>query len=84
MACWKETCHGFTDYFGDSGIPGTFAGYFGNFPMPAFIGMWMILVMVAGAMSSGDGCVLAMAVMFGHNVLEKWNVSRAELLKATR
>ena len=84
LTCYKEECNGYTDFLGDSGIEGTYPGWTGNFPMPPFMGGWMILVILAASMSSGDGCILACATIFSHNVLEKFGVTRKGLLKATR
>ena len=47
------------------------AGYVGNFPMPAFLGGWVLLAIIAASMSTGDGAILAMSTTFAHNLLRK-------------
>jgi len=72
LTCYDETCHAFTDYLGDSGLPGTFPGFVGNFPMPAFLGGWVLLAIIAASMSTGDGSILAMGTVLGHNIMGKF------------
>ena len=43
----------------------------GNFPMNPFIGGWVLLAIVAASMSTGDGAILAMSTVLGHNLMRK-------------
>ena len=40
--------------------------------MPAFLGAWMLIAIVAASMSTGDGSILAMGTCFSHNILRKF------------
>ena len=84
LTCFNDDCHGFTDYLGDSGLPGTSAGWVGNFPMPAFLGGWILISIIAASMSTGDGAILAMGTVLAHNIVEKFGVGRDKLLLTTR
>jgi len=85
MTCYKDDCHLFTDYLGDSGVEGTFPGMVKNFPMNAFIGGWALLAIIAASMSTGDGAILAMGTVLGHNIIEKFaDGKNFNLLKVTR
>ena len=84
LTCFDATCHGFTDFLGDSGLPGTVPGFVGNFPMPAFLGGWMLLSIIAASMSTGDGAILAMGTVLGHNIMGKFKQTKFSLLSVTR
>ena len=86
LTCYDDSCHAYTDFLGDSGLAGTFPGWAGNFPMPAFLGAWALLAIVAASMSTGDGAILAMGTVLGHNILGKFGLSDtpAKLLAVTR
>jgi len=84
LTCFDDTCNGFTDFLGDSGLPGTFPGYVGNFPMPKGIGIWILLAIIAASMSTGDGAILAMGTVLGHNILGKFGAPKSKLLTVTR
>jgi len=83
LTCSDPTCHGFTDYLGDSGL-GHDPGWMGNFPMPGFLGGWMLLAIIAASMSTGDGAILAMGTVLGHNIVSKFGVPKDKLLTTTR
>jgi len=86
LTCFDETCHQFTDFLGDSGLPDTFPGYVGNFPMNKIIGGWVLLAIIAASMSTGDGAILAMGTVLGNNILSKFGMTStpAKLLMVTR
>ena len=84
LTCYDSTCNAFTDYLGDSGLPNTFAGFVGNFPMPAFLGGWMLLAIIAASMSTGDGAILAMGTVLGHNIMGEFKQTNYSLLIVTR
>ena len=49
--------------FAGAGLPDTFPGYVGNFPMNKIIGGWVLLAIIAASMSTGDGAILAMGTV---------------------
>ena len=83
LTCYGDSCNAFTDYLGDSGLPDTFPGFVGNFPMPAFLGGWVLLSIIAASMSTGDGSILAMGTVLGHNIMGKFK-TQYSLLTVTR
>ena len=83
LTCYGPTCNAFTDYLGDSGVAGTFPGFVGNYPMPAFLGGWMLLAIIAASMSTGDGSILALGTVLGHNIMGKFKTNYS-LLTVTR
>ena len=66
ITCFKDDCHYFLDFDGSGGVG---AGTETFYPMPAFLGAWVLIAIVAASMSTGDGSILAMGTCFAHNIL---------------
>jgi Na+/proline symporter len=82
MTCFKDYCHYFLDFDGSAGYG---AGDESFHPMPAGLGAWMLIAIVAGSMSSGDGAILACSTAFTNNIVRPIKpFSKEKLLLYTR